>query len=234
MWNTKDLQNSISKQIWTFCCPLVVLWNYLSHSQPWNACGKPLPVPHGGAPEHTQHGRAGMDLGLTSSAVEQAKLWKPWPWPGLLQQEPWKQWKGPAGAQGQPELHCGDGGVHGRKNPKNCTENLPWLLPLLHIRHPASQSPGDCTHPHEQMAYFYTTFPAEVSLCEQDPEAEKDWFVVTGAQYLTPHKPNKTSDKKWDRPTYGNICNSRDLEAQNKMPSTITRGSHTPRGAVAL
>lgn len=42
MWNTKDLQNSISKQTWTLRCPLVVFWNYLSHSQPWNAFGKPV------------------------------------------------------------------------------------------------------------------------------------------------------------------------------------------------
>lgn len=48
---------------------------------------------------------------------------------------------------------------------------------------PTSWSPGACTHPHEQMAYFYTTFPSEVSLCEQDPEPEKDRFIVTGAQY---------------------------------------------------
>lgn len=32
-----------------------------------------------------------------------------------------------------PELRCGDGAVCGRKNPKNCTESLPWL-PLLHSR----------------------------------------------------------------------------------------------------
>lgn len=40
MWNTKDLQNSISKQILTLCCQLVVFWNYLSRSQPWNAFEK--------------------------------------------------------------------------------------------------------------------------------------------------------------------------------------------------
>lgn len=42
MWNIKDLQNSISKQILTLCCQLVVFWNYLSHSQPWNAFEKPV------------------------------------------------------------------------------------------------------------------------------------------------------------------------------------------------
>lgn len=42
MWNTKDLQNSISKQILTLCCQLVVFWNYLSHSQPWNVFEKPV------------------------------------------------------------------------------------------------------------------------------------------------------------------------------------------------
>lgn len=232
MWNTKDLQNSISKQIWTFCCPFVVLWNYLSHSQPWNASGDPLPAAHGGAPEHTQQAGLGWTWGSPAVLCNRQSFGNPGPGldfcskshgsSGRDQQEP------------RDSRSCGDGGVRGRKNPKNCTENLPWLLPLLHVRHPASQSPGDCTHPHEQMAYFYTTFPAEVSLCEQDPEPGKDWFTVTGAQYFNPHKPNKTGDKKLDRPTYGNICISRDLEAQNKMPSTITRGSHTPRGAAAL
>lgn len=42
MWNSEDLQNSISKQILTWCCRLAVFWNYLSHSQPWNAFEKPV------------------------------------------------------------------------------------------------------------------------------------------------------------------------------------------------
>lgn len=37
----------------------------------------------------------------------------------------------------------------------------------------------------------------------------------------------QNSDKKNHKADYGNICKSRDLEAQNKMPSTITQGSHT-------
>lgn len=41
MWNTKDLQNSISKQIVILCCQLVIFENYLSHSQPWNTFEKP-------------------------------------------------------------------------------------------------------------------------------------------------------------------------------------------------
>lgn len=34
------------------------------------------------------------------------------------------------------------------------------------------------------------------------------------------------SNKKFDKADYGNICRSRDLEAQNKMSSTITQGSY--------
>lgn len=131
---------------------------------------------------------------------------------------------------------AGTGLSAGGRTPKTALRAFPAcpssIADVLYT--PASRPHGDCTHPHEQMAYFYTSLPAEVPLCEQDPEPGKDWSIVTGAQYLTPHKPNKTSDKKLDRPTYGNICNSRDLEAQNKMPSTITQESHTPPGAVAL
>lgn len=57
-----------------------------------------LSVVHGDVPEHTRRGGSGTYFGLASSGVEQAKLRKPWPWTGLLQQEPWKQWNRPAGA----------------------------------------------------------------------------------------------------------------------------------------
>lgn len=239
MWNTKDLQNSISKQILTLCCLLVVFWNYLSHSQPWDAFEK---------------------------AVVCCSRWSSWAhsawqgWDVLWADQQWcgtgraletlaLDWTSAARAMEAVELTgrspgtpqscaAGTGASAGGRTPKTALRTFPDCCPssISDVLYTPSitvtwwlYSPTSANG-----LFLYYIFNWGLSLWTGSRTRKglihSHWCSV----HKPPHKPNKTSDKKLDRPTYGNICNCRDLEAQNKMPPAITQGSNTPHAAVAL
>lgn len=84
------------------------------------------------------------------------------------------------------------------------------------------------------MAYFYT-FPTEVSLWTESGTRKGP---ICSQLVLSIKKTNEQTkqkkQQKIDEANYGNTCRSRDLEAQNKTPSTIKQGPHTYCGAVVL
>lgn len=144
MWNTKDLQNSISKQIVTLCCQLVIFENYLSHSQPWNTFEKPPVCFSWWTTEHAQRTR------LCGNVLSTEQLWcwkrqsftKYWPLIGLLQKDQLKQfeyvsWRNDSSFDSIPSLLSDyskamkQGPPKGRWYLKNCTEYLPCLNATL-------------------------------------------------------------------------------------------------------
>lgn len=161
-------------------------------------------------------GRAGMYPGLTSRAVEQAELWNPGPGlascskshgrSGTAQQEPGDS----------PEL-WGQGRLREEEPQK-----LHWEPSLTAAPPPRALQPSitvtwwlySPTAANGLFLYNISSWGLSLWTGSRTRKGliHSHWCSVLNP----PQKPNKTNDKKLDRPTYGNICNSRDLEAQNK------------------
>lgn len=191
--------------------------------------------------EHAQH----TGLGGNVFWAEQLQWWKrqsfvqPWPQNGLLQKEQLKQFESISRRSDSDSLPSNsprrDAQKCGLREEGGTLQTALRALPGCHTSsYQMCFTPPyvtlhfcDCTHSCSQMAYFYTTFPTEISFCGQNLESEKDRFIVNWCSVLKNKQTDQTkkSNKKIEKASYGNTCKSRDLEAQDK---TLSNKGHIP------
>lgn len=249
MWNTKDLQNSISKQILTLSCQLVVFWNYLSHSQPWNAFEKPVVCFSQRNSWACSAYQACWEctLGWTAVVVvEKAKLHQSltlgWTCEGAVkaiwidQQEKLFQ---------QPFQPYPNAVTRGSRSLREEDGSLKTALSIFPDCRTSFISDVVYTSIHDMTLlwlyllvlanglFLYYISNGSISLWTDSRIQKGPIYSQLVLCTKKPHTKQK-SDEKFDKTNYGNVCKSRDLEAQNKMLAAIPRGSHTQHGAVVL